>query len=232
MKAVILAGGKGTRLRPYTHVVPKPLLPYKDKPIIEHIIEYLRGHDVTEAYISTGHLGHLIRNYFENRDDLGVKLHFVEETQPLGTAGCLSPLRDILDETFLIVGGDNLTDLNLGDLVDFHKSKKSILTPALFQEQHQIPWGVYELDDEGAIKTFVEKPIHRYNAGTMIFVAEPELFAYIPKNPTEAINLTDHVIPQLLRDKKRVHGYTFKDKWIDIGTVDQYHQLNGFDDNE
>ena len=227
MKAVILAGGKGTRLQPYTQVVPKPLLPYKDKPILEHIIKYLESHGVTEVFITLGYLGHLIQGYFEKNTNFKAKIHFVEEDKALGTAGCLDGLRDQLDETFLIVGGDNLTKLNLTDLVTFHKEKNSMLTPALFQETHQIPWGVYGVDESGSVTEFVEKPTNTYNAGTMIFVAEPEVLDYVPTDPQEVVNLTDDIIPKLLAERKPVFGFTFSDDWCDIGTVEEYHALNG-----
>lgn len=226
MKAVILAGGKGTRLRPFTSILPKALLPLKERPILEHIILYLKKHGITEIIISIGYLGYQIKNYFGNGSDLGVKITYVEEKESLGTAGCLNLMKDKLDDTFILMGGDNITNLNLKDFIKFHKEKKGILSVGLFQHSEKIPWGIYELNEDCSVKKFLEKPTFTRNAGTMIFCVEPRIFDFIPSS-AGIINITDHVIPKLLEAGKKIFGYAFKDYWIDIGKLDDYKRING-----
>ncbi len=228
MKAVILAGGKGTRLRPLTYSVPKPLLPYRQKPILEHIIEKLKSHGINEFIITVGHLGYQIKNYFGDGSRHGVRIEYTEEKEPLGTAGCLNLARDKLKETFLVFGGDNLTDLDIEDFVRFHKEKDGIMTIALFEFEHKVSWGIYHLHDDHSIKGFSEKPTFRHIAGTMIFCMEPRVLDYIPdntKNPS-IINITDHIIPTLLENGEKIYGYIHKGEWIDIGRPEDLHRIN------
>lgn len=225
MKCVILAGGKGTRLRPYTHLVPKPLLPYKQKPILEHIIEYLKSYGITDIVLSIGYLGYQIRNYFGDGSAFGVNIQYIEEKEPLGTAGCLNMIRDSIKGTFLLFGGDNITSLKLDKFMQYHKDKKSVLTVALFNCVTKIPWGVYNLNSDGSVKDFIEKPQYSHNAGTMIFCLEPEVLKHVPKNIDRPYNLTDDIIPQLLAEKKKIYGYRFDEQWIDIGNIEDYRKL-------
>jgi mannose-1-phosphate guanylyltransferase/phosphomannomutase len=227
MKAVILAGGKGTRLRPFTHIVPKPLLPFKERPILEHIILYLKNYGITDIIITLSHLGYQIRNYFGDGKELGVHIEYFEEKEPLGTAGCLIPFKDHLKETFLVLGGDNITALKLDEFMKFHKEKKGIATIAIFEFEEKTKWGIYELNHDCSISRFLEKPVFRHNAGTMIFCLEPEIFKYIPAGHGIA-NLTDHVIPRLLQSGEKMFGFRFSDFWLDIGSMDDYSKiLNG-----
>src|SRR4030042_5840521 len=121
MKPVIRAGGKGPRRSPFTHVVPKPLLPFKERPILEHILLYLKNYGITDIIITISHLGYQIRNYFGDGKELGVNIEYFEEKEPLGTAGCLLPFRDQLNETFLVLGGDNITARKLDEFMQLHK---------------------------------------------------------------------------------------------------------------
>ncbi len=226
MKAVILAGGKGTRLRPYTYIVPKPLLPYKEKPILEHIIGQLKATGITDIIISIGYLGYQIRNYFGDGSNFGVKIEYSEEKAPLGTAGCLNLVKDKIDGTFLLFGGDNLTNaLDLKDFINYHKRKKAILTAAIFELVEKLKYGIYDVDSSGKIIGFREKPETKHLAGTMIFCMEPEIFRHIPERG--AANLTDHVMPKLLKSKENVCGYIFRGEWVDIGSPDDYNKVNG-----
>ncbi|MBI2674862.1 MAG: nucleotidyltransferase family protein [Candidatus Aenigmarchaeota archaeon] len=227
MKAVILAGGKGTRLRPYTYVVPKPLLPFKERPLLEHIIRHLRSAGISDIILSIGYLGYQIKNYFGDGSDFGVRIRYSEERVPLGTAGCLNLIRDRIDDTFLLFGGDNLTSaLNLKDFIKYHKKRKAILTAAIFELVEKLRYGIYKLDSAGRIIAFDEKPEMKYLAGTMIFCMQPEIFRYIPEQKG-MVNLTDHVIPRLLREKENVCGYVFSGEWIDIGSPEDYTRING-----
>ncbi len=227
MKAVILAGGKGTRLRPFTHVVPKPLLPFKERPILEHIILYLKNYGITDIIITISHLGYQIRNYFGDGSSLGVKIEYFEEKEPMGTAGCLLPFKDKLKETFLVLGGDNLTTLKLDEFMKFHKEKKGIATVALFEFEERTKWGIYELDGSCRIERFLEKPTFKHNAGTMIFCLEPGIFMHIPQ-AKGVVNLTGDIIPMLLHSGEKIYGFCFSDFWLDIGSMDDYNKiLNG-----
>ena len=226
MKVVILAGGKGTRLRPFTNIVPKPLLPLKERPILEHIILYLKKHGITDIIISIGYLGYQIRNYFGDGSEWGVNINYVEEEKAMGHAGCLRLMKDQLTETFLLMGGDNITNLNLTEFIKFHKEKKGILSVALFEHTETIPWGVYDLDEDHAIEKFVEKPTITHKAGTMIFCLEPRIFDFIPEDQ-DIVNLTDHIIPRLLKKGEKIYGFPFSDYWIDIGKLEDYKRVNG-----
>ncbi|MBI4173264.1 MAG: nucleotidyltransferase family protein [Candidatus Aenigmarchaeota archaeon] len=226
MKAVILAGGKGTRLRPYTYAVPKPLLPYKGKPILENIIDYLKSYGIRDIILSIGYLGYQIKNYFGDGSRFGVAIEYIEEKESMGTAGCLTLLKDRLKGTFLLFGGDNITDLNLDGFIKFHKKSGALLTVALFEHIEKAQWGIYEIDGKGAVQKFLEKPEFRHDAGTMIFCVEPAIMAYLPEKVKGVINLTDHIVPKLLERKEKVFGYRFSGQWIDIGNVEEYNRLN------
>jgi len=227
MKAVILAGGKGTRLRPFTHVVPKPLLPFKERPILEHVILYLKKYGITDLIITISHLGYQIKNYFGDGKEFGVNIEYFEEKEPLGTAGCLLPFRNKLTETFLVMGGDNITTLNLAEFIKFHREKKGLATIAVFEFEERTKWGIYEMNDDHSVSRFLEKPLFRHNAGTMIFLLEPGIFKYIPSSQG-VVNLTDHVIPRVLQSNEKIFGFKFSDFWLDIGSMDDYNKiLNG-----
>jgi mannose-1-phosphate guanylyltransferase/phosphomannomutase len=227
MKAVILAGGKGTRLRPFTHIVPKSLLPFKDRPILEHIILYLKNYGITDIIITISHLGYQIKNYFGDGKELGVNIEYFEEKEPLGTAGCLLPFRSQLNETFLVLGGDNITTLKLDEFMKFHREKKGIATIAIFEFEEKTKWGIYELNKDDSVNRFLEKPTFKHNAGTMIFCLEPGIFKHIPSGKG-IVNLTDHVIPRILQSGEKLFGFRFSDFWLDIGSMDDYNKiLNG-----
>jgi mannose-1-phosphate guanylyltransferase/phosphomannomutase len=231
MKAVILAGGKGTRLRPLTYSVPKPMLPYRQKPILEHIIDLLKSNGITDIILTISHLGYQIKNHFGDGSRFGVKIEYIEEDEPLGTAGCLNPIRDKLNETFIVFGGDNLTDLNIRKFIEFHKEKEALITIGLFGFEHKVSWGIYELNDDDSVKAFKEKPTFNYKAGTMIFCIEPRIFDFIQDNKEKPgiINITDHIIPELIKKGEKVYGYLHKGEWIDIGKPED---LQGVNDDE
>ncbi len=230
MKAVILAGGKGERLRPLTHKTPKPLLTIKDRTILEYVIGYLKKHGISDLIITIGYRGEQIKEYFGDGRKFGVNIEYSVEEKPLGTAGCLAPVKSRLKETFILIGGDNLTKMDMKDFVKFHKKKGGILTAALFEFEEKSRWGVYNLDEDKSIRGFKEKPVFRHTAGTMIFCMEPEIFEHIPENPKGVVNLTDHVIPELLKKGKKIYGFEFSDFWEDIGNHDDYERVNKMKD--
>ena len=227
MKAVILAGGKGTRLRPLTYAIPKPLLPINQRPMLEHIILYLKKYGITDIYLTIGYLGYQIKNYFNSGKELGVNIKYIEEETPLGTAGCLNMLKDELDDTFLLIGGDNLTTLNLDEFIAFHKKSKSVGTVALFNLETKVEYGIYTLDEDFKVEEFLEKPTFEHHAGTMIFALEPKIFNYIPENDEGSVlNLTDDVIPKILKDGARFSGFPFKGYWVDVGRLSDYEKAH------
>lgn len=225
-KAVILAGGTGTRLRPLTDNTPKPMLPLKGKPILEHVIDHLKENGITDLIITLGYMGHQITDYFGDGSKFGVSIEYVKENQPLGTAGCLNLIRDKLTETFLLVGADNVTHLDLKKFINFHREKCGLMTVALFEFNRKVEFGIYELGEGHRISQFKEKPTYTHTAGTMIFCIEPDIFNHIPKSCDTVLNLTDHIIPELLKRGERVYGFPFSDFWVDIGNMEQYESLN------
>ena len=227
VKAVILAGGKGTRLRPLTYAIPKPLLPINERPMLDHILLYLKKYGVTEVFMTIGYLGYQIKSYFGDGSELGIKIKYVEEKKPLGTAGCLNLIKDELDDTFILVGGDNLTTLDLGKFIEFHKKSKGVGTVALFKLEEKLEYGIYELNDDSSVKGFLEKPTYTHLAGTMIFALEPGIFEFIPENKEHSvINLTDDIIPRVLKSDKKFSGYAFGDYWVDIGRLSDYENAH------
>lgn len=226
MKAVILAGGKGKRIRPLTYEKPKPLLPVKGKPIILHVIDLLKKHGVKDLIVTLEYKGDQIKEFLGDGSEFGVNIEYTWEKDPLGTAGCLTLAKDKLDDTFLLMGGDNLTELDIGEFVKFHKRKKGIITAALFEFKEKCKWGIYELNPDKSIHDFKEKPVFRHTAGTMIFCIEPEIFRHIPDKPESLINLTDHTIPDLLKKGKKIYGFEFSGLWEDIGSLGDYRRVN------
>ena len=219
MKAVILAGGKGTRLRPYTKIFPKPLVPIDDKPVLEIIINQLAKNGFTDIIMAVGHLAELIQAFFGDGSKFGVMIEYSREDEPLGTAGPLLKVQDQLDETFLMMNGDVLTTLNITELIQFHKSNKAAATIALNKRKVDIDYGVVETDDHATINNWLEKPTIDYQVSMGIYILEPEALDYIPSN--EAFDLPDLILA-LINDNKLVKGYFFEGFWLDLGRPEDY----------
>jgi NDP-sugar pyrophosphorylase family protein len=220
MKVVILAGGKGTRLAPYTTVLPKPLVPVADLPIVEILIRqlaYCGFHDIT---LSIGHLGALIRAYFSTNERLpaGVALSYVDEPRPLGTAGSLALVPD-LRETFLVANGDVLTTLDFRRLVRYHREHPAVLTIAMQEKEVPIDLGVMEVDGTSRVVGYREKPILSYRVSMGIYVYEPVVLHYI--TPGDHLDFPD-LVHRLLKAGERVNAYPSEDFWLDIGRHDDY----------
>ena len=185
MRAVLMAGGSGTRLRPLTCDLPKPMVPILNRPIAEHIINLLRKHDITEIITTLHYLPDVMRDYFQDGSDFGVKITYdVEEDQPLGTAGCVKNIAEWLDDTFLVISGDSITDFDLQKAIAFHKSKNSKATLVLTRVPNPIEFGVVITDKEGRIRRFIEKPstseIFSDTVNTGTYILEPEVLDYLP----------------------------------------------------
>jgi NDP-sugar pyrophosphorylase family protein len=222
VKAVILAGGKGTRLAPYNTIFPKPLVPLGDRPIIDIIIHQLAHFGFNDIVISVGYLAELIEAYFHdgspNVEDASIT--FVREKEPLGTVGSLALVPDI-KESFLVMNGDILTTLNYTDLFKFHKKHGALLTIALNRRQVKIDLGVIEINDRFEIQNFKEKPTLDYLVSMGIYVYEPEVLRYI--TPGKYLDFPE-VVWQMLREGKKIVGYPSDDYWLDLGSHADYQK--------
>jgi NDP-sugar pyrophosphorylase family protein len=220
MKAVILAGGKGTRLAPYTKILPKPLMPIGDMPILEIILRQMRCAGVENAILTVGHMAELLRLFFQDGERIGLKVGYSFEEIPLGTAGPLSLIPGIND-TFLVSNGDVLTTLDLKDLIAYHHAQSAIATIAMHHRQVNIDLGVIELDGGSRVQGYIEKPTYDYMVSMGIYVFEPTVLDYIPKKCY--LDFPD-LVKLLLADGQKVVGYPFSGYWQDLGRPDDYEQ--------
>jgi len=229
MRAVVMAGGEGTRLRPMTANSPKPLLPVVNRPIMEHVLRLLRRHGYTETVVTVQFLAALVRAYFGDGDELGMHLSYATEVTPLGTAGSVKNAEDALrDEAFLVISGDALTDVDLTDLVRFHKRKGALVTVALKSVPNPLEFGIVITEEDGRINRFLEKPtwgqVFSDTANTGIYVMEPEALGYVDEN--EVVDWSGDVFPRLLREGAPLFGYVMDAYWEDVGTHESYLQAN------
>ncbi len=239
MKAVILAGGKGTRLAPYTTILPKPLMPIGEMPILEILLRQMKRAGVQEVIITVGHLAHLLQAFFQEGERIGLKIRYSLEDHPLGTAGPLS-LINHLDETFLVANGDILTTLNMSNLVKAHRKSNATATIATHERKVKIDFGVIQFKNtnqqsaDGSllhshevsskpqqITGYIEKPAYDFFVSMGIYVFEPRILQYIP--PNQYLDFPDLVL-RLIENQERVMGYPFKGYWQDLGRPDDYAQ--------
>ncbi len=220
MKAVILAGGEGTRLAPYTHILPKPLMPIGDIPIMELLLWQMQRAGVHDIVLTVGHLSELLRAFFKEGEKWGVHISYSYEDAPLGTAGPLS-LIDGLTEAFLVTNGDVMTTLDLGELLAFHKEQGGAATIAVHKRQVKINLGVVQMDGGNDIIGYVEKPTYDYTVSMGIYVFEPRVLHYIPHN--EYLDFPDLVL-KLIAAGEKVIAYPFDGYWKDLGYADDYKQ--------
>jgi len=227
MRAVLMAGGSGTRLRPLTCDLPKPMVPILNRPIAEHIIHLLRENEITEIIATLHYLPDVIREYFQDGSDFGVQITYaIEEEQALGTAGCVKNVAELLDETFLVISGDSITDFDLKAAIEFHKQKNSKATLILTRVPNPIEFGVVITDEEGHIRRFLEKPstgeVFSDTVNTGIYVLEPEVLEYLPEN-TES-DFSKDLFPLLLEKNEPIYGYIDRGYWCDVGHLDAYRE--------
>jgi NDP-sugar pyrophosphorylase family protein len=220
MKAVIQSGGKGTRLRPYTTVLPKPLMPVGAKPVLELLLMWLRRNDMRDVCITTGHLGHLIRSFCGDGRSWDMRITYTEESQPLGTLGALSLLREQLDDTFLVVNGDVLTDLNLDAFIGFHRQHEGALTVATARRSVRIDFGIIE-DTGGRVTRFKEKPILTHIVSTGIYCMQPAVLDLIPSGVPFGF---DNLMHSMLSRQMPVRTFLHNGLWLDIGRLEDFHQ--------
>jgi NDP-sugar pyrophosphorylase family protein len=224
MKAVILAGGYGTRLWPLTLNRPKPMLLLGDKPALHHIIEYLSGHGFDEIIITTNYLKNKIMEYFKSYPELDAKLIYSDEYTPLGTAGSVKKAANYLDDTFALIQGDNITDIDLMKMLEFHKKRGGVATIALKEVEKPYLFGVVETNSEKRIILFKEKPkvdeCFSKTINTGIYILEPKIFDYIPSN--KEYDFAKDLFPQLLSYNEKLYGFEAEGFWVDIGTPEGY----------
>ena len=216
IQAVILAGGQGSRLRPYTTVLPKPLMPVGDIPIAEIIIRQLKHYGLTHIAIATGHLSGLIQSFFGDGSRWDVRIQYIFEDQPLGTAGALK-LADNLEDDFLVLNGDILTDVNLRDLFLFHKKKKAQATIMCKERIVKTDFGVVEIDRYDQLIDYIEKPEYCSYVSTGINILTKECQKYI--KPNESLGIPDLML-RLKKSDKKVVCFKMSGLWLDLGRLD------------
>jgi mannose-1-phosphate guanylyltransferase/phosphomannomutase len=224
VKAVIMAGGEGSRLRPLTSHTPKPMLPIANRPMMEHIVGLLRSHGYDEIVVTVAFLANQIRNYFGDGSDFDVEITYATEEQPLGTAGSVRNAKDVLDERFLVISGDVLTDIDLGAVVAAHEAKGALATIGLIAVDDPLEFGIVITRDDGTIERFLEKPtwgqVFSDTINTGIFVLEPEIFDHIA--PDRPVDFSGEVFPQLLAEGRTMVGAVAEGYWEDVGTLEAY----------
>lgn len=218
MKAVILAGGRGTRLAPYTTILPKPLMPLGNHPVLEIILCQLKKYGFTEVTMAVGYLRHLLEAYFEHGERLGVHIEYSYENEPLGTAGPLSLISG-LDEPFLVMNGDVLTDLDYGALYAYHLEHNAAATVSLYPMTVEISLGVLEVDDHSDVISYQEKPTYSYLASMGIYVLSPKVLQLLERG--KRCDFPD-LIKMLLERQEKVVGRVFRGDWVDIGQPQDY----------
>ena len=220
MKAVVLAGGKGTRLVPYTRILPKPLMPIGDMPILEVLICQMKRYGVEEVILTVGHLAELLRSFFQDGSRFGIPIRYCYEDKPLGTAGPLAQV-DGLDNTFLVSNGDVLTTLDLGALVAFHRAEGATATIAVHRRTVNIDLGVIKFNGRNEVVDYIEKPKFDYDVSMGIYVFEPTVLEHIPRG--RYLDFPDLVL-MLLAAGHRVVGFPFDGYWKDLGRPDDYDE--------
>lgn len=227
MKAVVMAGGEGSRLRPLTVNTPKPLVPIANRPIMEHIIELLKQHGVSEIVTTLHYLADEIQTHFGDGMEFGIPIrHSIEET-PLGTAGSVKQAEDFLcDGTFIIISGDALTDCNLTAALKFHKEKQSVATLILSRVPDPSDFGIVITESDGRVQRFLEKPgwgeVFSDTVNTGIYILEPEIFSRM--EPRRSYDWSQDIFPQLLAEGAPMFGYVMDEYWCDVGTLEQYRE--------
>jgi mannose-1-phosphate guanylyltransferase / phosphomannomutase len=224
MKAVIMAGGEGTRLRPLTSNQPKPMLPMANIPMMEHVVNLLRQHGFEDIVVTVAFMANAIGTYFGDGSEFGVRMVYATESTPLGTAGSVRNARDELDERFLVISGDVLTDIDLTAVLDFHDRHRGLATLALKAVENPLEFGIVITREDGSIERFLEKPtwgqVFSDTINTGIYVLEPEIFDFIAED--QVVDFSEHTFPSALRAGKGLFGYVADSYWEDVGTLEAY----------
>ncbi|MGL6282486.1 MAG: sugar phosphate nucleotidyltransferase [Microcoleaceae cyanobacterium] len=228
MRAVLMAGGSGTRLRPLTCDLPKPMVPILNRPIAEHIVNLLRKHQIREIIVTLHYLPDSIRDYFQDGGAFGVQMTYaIEEDQPLGTAGCVKNIAQLLDETFIVISGDTITDFDLSAAIEFHRRNKAKATLVLTRVPNPIEFGVVITDEHHRVTRFLEKPstseIFSDTVNTGTYILEPEVLNYLPAN--HECDFSNDLFPLLLDKNEPIYGFIAEGYWCDVGHLDSYREV-------
>lgn len=227
MKAVVLAGGKGTRLAPYSKILPKPLMPIGDMPILEILLRQMGRSGIDEVILTVGYLANLLHAFFQDGDRYGMKIKYSIEDRALGTAGPLSLING-LDKTFLVSNGDVLTTLDIRDLVAYHQGSDALATIASHARDVHIDLGVIQKNSNNEIIDYIEKPTYNFYVSMGIYVFEPRILSYIPYN--EYLDFPNLIL-KLINAGERVQSFPYDGYWMDLGRIDDYEQaIKDFDE--
>jgi mannose-1-phosphate guanylyltransferase / phosphomannomutase len=228
VKAVIMAGGEGTRLRPLTSNAPKPMLPIANRPMMEHVIGLLKVHGIDEIVVTVAFLANAIKTYFGDGSEFGVHIEYADEPVPLGTAGSVGNARHLLDERFLVISGDVITDLDLGRIVEVHEERGALATIGLTPVENPLEFGIVITRPDGSIERFLEKPtwgqVFSDTINTGIYVLEPEIFRFIPEG--RSVDFSSDVFPRLLDEGLPLFGAVAEGYWEDVGTLEAYSRAH------
>ncbi len=222
MKAVVLAGGQGTRLRPFTFSIPKPLLPIAEKPILEIILKNFQKFGITEIIISVGYQGELIKAFCSDGAKFGLSIKYVDEDKPLGTAGPLSLMRDCFEqgEKFVLMNGDIFTQLNFSNMINYHTDGQYSMTVGYRTYEHKLSFGVLQLQD-GQLNGIVEKPSTAYNVSTGIYVLDSSVIEFVPN---DTFFTMPDLANKLLEQKHSIGAYHIKEYWLGIENVGHFNE--------
>jgi mannose-1-phosphate guanylyltransferase/phosphomannomutase len=229
MKAVVMAGGEGSRLRPLTIGRPKPMVPMVSKPVMAHILDLLKRHDITEVVVTLHFMPEVIQSYFGDGSGMGMKIHYAIEESPLGTAGSVKNAQEYLDEPFLIISGDAVTDIYLQEVINFHQEKGSVATLTLYRVPNPLEYGVIITDPDGRITQFLEKPswgeVISDTVNTGIYVIDPSVLDLIEEGVST--DWSKDVFPQLLDAGRPLYGFVAGGNWTDVGDISEYMRATG-----
>lgn len=222
MRAVILAGGKGTRLRPFTATLPKPLVPIGDRSILDIVLMQLKHYGITRVTITVNHLSHLIMAYFGDGKRLGLDIDYSIEDKPLSTIAPLKLIKD-LPENFLVMNGDVLSDLNYDNFRQFHSDNDADITVATFERDSKIDFGVLRTDSDNRIVGFEEKPVYHFSVSMGIYLINRRLLDIVPENESFGF---DNLMLECIAHKRKALSYPHRGYWLDIGRPSDYEKAN------
>ena len=223
MKAIILAGGLGTRLQPYTTFIPKPMLPLGEKPLLEHLIGWVKKNGVKDIVLCVSYLRKTIEDYFEDGKRFGVKIEYAVSNKPLATAGQLKTAEKLIDGTFVRIYGDSIFDFNLKNMINEHKKKKSFITMSLYEYKTSIKYGVIDTKNNGRVSAWNEKPEIKTKINMGCYIMERDILGFIPKNKSYGM---DDVIKKAIYKRKKVNSILTKKEFIDIGDKETYEKTS------
>lgn len=222
MKVIILAGGLGTRLHPYTLTLPKPLVPVGSRPILEIVIAQLKNYGLTDITLAVNHMSNIIMAYFTNGDGFGVNISYSLEKERLGTVGPLRLVEHELSENFIVMNGDILSDINFDLLIKSHKDSRKIMTIATFERQEIVDYGVLNIGNDGCLESFHEKPNVPFSVSTGIYVFNKKIIDYIPHGSMGM----DQLISKLMHSNIKINTFQHNGYWLDIGRPADYQKAN------